>query len=77
LANLLAREVEKLLSGVLGEFIAMATVKKNCELIGTTPDAITSDHLPELAEKIERSIAFFTDKETGRSLAEKVKSVRV
>ena len=49
MANRLAQEVEKILSAAVGDFIAKATVKKNCELIGTTPDALTADQLPALA----------------------------
>lgn len=72
MANLLARDVAKVLSDFLGDFIANATVKKNCELIGTTPDDLTKDQLPMLVEKIERSVIFFSDKATAKALMEKL-----
>jgi hypothetical protein len=77
LANKLAMEIEKLLSDTLGEFIAKATVKKNCELIGTTPDNLTADKLPELADKIDKSVAFFSSQEAGSELATKIRNLKV
>jgi len=75
--NRLAQEVEKILSAAVGDFIAKATVKKNCELIGTTPDDLTADQLPALAEKIEKSVSFFSGKDVGGGVAEKIRSIKV
>lgn len=77
MANKLAQEIEKILSEILGEFIAKATVKKNCELIGTTPDTLTVDQLPELADKIDKSVAFFSGEGDASGVAEKIKAIRV
>lgn len=77
MANKLAQEIEKILSEAVGEFIAKATVKKNCELIGCTPDTLTAAHLPELAEKIDKSVSFFSGKDVGSSLAEKIRALKV
>lgn len=77
MANKLAQEIEKLLSDVVGEFIAKATVKKNCELIGTTQDTLTVDQLPALAEKINKSVAFFSKEAAASGLAEKITAIRV
>jgi hypothetical protein len=77
LSNKLAQEIEKILAEAVGDFIAKATVKKNCELIGTTPDTITPDKLPELADKIDKSVSFFSGKDVGANLAQKVRSLRV
>jgi hypothetical protein len=77
LPNKLALEIEKLLSESVGDFIARATVKKNCELIGTTPETLTPEQLPELAEKIDKSVSFFSGKDAGKALAEKIKMIKV
>lgn len=77
MANKLAQEVEKILSAAVGDFIAKATVKKNCELIGSTPDTLTPAQLPELAEKIEKSVSFFSGKDVGSGVAEKIKAIKV
>lgn len=73
LANRLAQEVEKIIAAAVGDFIAKATLKKNCELIGKTPDQLQPEDLPALAERVERSIAFFSGKEVGSGVAEKIK----
>lgn len=76
MANKLALEIEKMLAESVGDFIAKATVKKNCELIGTTPDTLTADQLPALAEKIDKSVSFFSGKDAGEALAEKIKNLK-
>jgi len=71
----LAQQVEKILASAVGDFIAKATVKKNCELIGCTPDNLTSGQLNDLASNIEKSVSFFSGKETGTEVAEKIRSL--
>lgn len=73
MANKLAQEIEKILADEVGDFIAKATVKKNCELIGATPYTITAAQLPDLAAKISKSVSFFSGKDVGGDLEEKIK----
>ena len=75
MANPLAQQVDKILAGAVGNFIAKATVKKNCELIGATPDTLSSAQLPDLANHIEKSVSFFSGKETGTDVAEKIRNL--
>ncbi len=75
MANPLAQQVEKILASAVGDFIAKATVKKNCELIGASPDTLTTGNLAELAAHIEKSVSFFSGKETGTDVAEKIRSL--
>jgi hypothetical protein len=75
LANPLAQQVEKILASAVGEFIAKATVKKNCEIIGSSPEALTAAQLPELAAHIEKSVSFFSGKDTGTDVAEKIRNL--
>ncbi len=75
MGNPLAQQVERILAGAVGEFIAKATVKKNCELVGATPDTITAAQLPDLAAHIEKSVSFFSGKETGTDVAEKIRNL--
>lgn len=75
MANPLAQQVEKILASAVGDFIAKATVKKNCELIGSKPDTLTPAQLPELAAHIEKSVSFFSGKETGTDVAEKIRGL--
>jgi hypothetical protein len=76
LANSLAQKIERLLSDAMGDFIATATLKKNCDLIGATPDNLTADQLPLLAEHIEKSVSFFNDEDTARKVSEQIRALR-
>lgn len=75
MANPLAQQVERILAGAVGEFIAKATVKKNCEIVGATPDTISAAQLQDLAAHIEKSVSFFSGKETGMDVAEKIRNL--
>jgi len=75
LANPLAQQVEKILAAAVGDFIAKATVKKNCEIIGSTPDTLTAAQLPDLAGHIEKSVSFFSGKDTGTEVADKIRNL--
>lgn len=75
MASPIAQQVEKILASAVGVFIAKATVKRNCEIIGTTPDSLTTGQLQDLATHIEKSVSFFSGKETGTEVAEKIRSL--
>ncbi len=77
MANKLAQEIERVLSDAVGDFIAKATVNRNCELIGTTPDTLSADQLPELAEKIDKSVSFFSGKDIGTAIGDKIREIKV
>ena len=69
----LAQQVEKILASAVGGFIAKATVKKNCEIIGCTPESLSAGQLQELAAYVEKSVSFFSGKETGTEVADKIR----
>ena len=74
--NRLAQEVEKILSEELGEFIAQATLKKGLEQIGCTADKLTGEQLPELAERLEKSVNFFAGSGKGAPLADRIRALK-
>lgn len=73
--NSLATTIQRILSDALGSFVATAALKKNCELIGTTPEVLSVKDLPELAQKVEKSVVFFKDEAAGKDLAEKIRAL--
>lgn len=75
MANRLARDVENILSDALGEFIAQATLKKNCDLIGATVDNLSAAQLPELADRIEKSVKFFSGAGNGKTVADRIRGL--
>ena len=74
--NSLAQAIERMLADAMGNFIASATIKKNCELIGTSTEQLTVEELPALAQKIEKSVAFFKYEPTAKDLASKIRTLR-
>jgi hypothetical protein len=48
-----------------------------CELIGPTPDTLTPQQLPEFAEKIEKSVAFFSKDVGASDIKNKIMSAKV
>lgn len=72
MANKLAQDVGRILSGTLGDFMAQATLKKNCDIIGATPDTLDGSQLPLLAKNIEKSVSFFSGKEASSEVARKI-----
>ena len=52
-------------------------MKKNCELIGASMDTITPTQLPELAERIEKSVSFFSGEDVGKAVAQRVRDIKV
>lgn len=75
MANALAQQVEMILAETVGDFIAKATVKKNCEIIGTTPNDLLSSDLNDLATNIEKSVSFFSGKEAGIEVADRIRAL--
>ncbi len=75
MVNQLSQQVLKILTSAVGEFIARATMKKNCELIGTNPEELSPEELPELAARIEKSVSFFAGKDVGKDVAEKIRGL--
>lgn len=73
--NSLAQTIQRMLSDAMGNFIATATLKKNCELIGTTAEDLSAEQLPALAQKIEKSVAFFKDEATGQDMAQRIRTL--
>jgi hypothetical protein len=75
MSNRLAVDIECILREALGEFVARATLKKNCELIGVSPDSLENSQLKELADRIESSVNFFSGRETASLVAGRVRAL--
>jgi hypothetical protein len=75
MANRLAQEVLATLAEPLGDFIARAVMKRNCERLGIDPESLAPKDLDELSGVFEKSLAVFADPETAKVVAEKVRSM--
>ncbi|MCK4790299.1 MAG: hypothetical protein KAV87_41565 [Desulfobacteraceae bacterium] len=70
MANPYAEKIERLLSPLIGDFMAKMAMKSQCKGLGITPDEIGPQHLDDLAKKIGEALAFHGHKEeTDRIVA--------
>jgi hypothetical protein len=75
MSNQLALDIESILRESLGEFIARATLKKNCELMGVSPDSLDNSQLMELADRIESSVNFFSGRDAASLVSGRVRAL--
>lgn len=73
--NGLAQDVEGALSGLLGGFIAHVAVKKCCERMGVSPDALEDRQLEELAERIESFVNAGLGREEAELVSRRIRSL--
>lgn len=57
--NDLATRVEEILSKEVGDLIARAALRKQCEMIGITVEALGPQHLPRLAERLRSAMSVY------------------
>jgi hypothetical protein len=56
MANKLAQDIENCLKPLTGGLIAKVTVKSQCSAIGTTPDALSQNHLNAFCSRLELAL---------------------
>ena len=76
MANRFADSIEKLLSPLVGDFVAKMAVKSQCRAIGITPEDIGPQHLPDLARKIGAALAFQGKKAEAEGIVKKIETMR-
>jgi hypothetical protein len=75
LANRFADQIERLLSPLIGDFIAKMAVKSQCKSLGITPDQISAQHLDPLSKKIGDALAFHGHKGEASNIIRKIASM--
>jgi hypothetical protein len=63
MANPYAEKIERILTPVVGGFVAKITVRSQCKSLGITPDEIGIQHLDKLSGKIGAALAFHGHKQ--------------
>jgi hypothetical protein len=74
--NDIAQQVKGIIRDEVGEFIGQVTVRKNCELIGTSEESLSYTQLPELAVKIEKFVAFYCGKDSGSAVSTRIMALQ-
>lgn len=70
--NYITAKIESYLLPLIGELLTAATLKVQCEKIGTSVEKLSPMDLPQLVPKIEQALVVFIGKEradkVGRQL---------
>ena len=75
MVNKLAREVDKLLTNLIGAFFAQATLKKIFGDMGVNPEGLGQADLADLADRIEKSVSFIKGQKEAARLAERIREL--
>lgn len=75
MSNIYAEKIERLLSPLVGEFIAKMALKSQCKSLGITPDGIGPGHLDALSKKIGDALAFHGHKNEAASIVKKISTM--
>ncbi|MDD5258437.1 MAG: hypothetical protein PHD29_00500 [bacterium] len=67
--NHIAAKIDSYLIPLIGELLAAATLKVQCEKIGTTVDKLTPMDLPQLAHRIEQALVVFLGLDRAKKIA--------
>jgi hypothetical protein len=67
--NHIAVKIESYLLPLIGELLTAATLKVQCEKIGTSVDKLTAMDLQQLGPRIEQALVVFLGLERARKVA--------
>jgi hypothetical protein len=73
--NRYADQIERLLSPLVGDFVAKMAVKSQCKSLGITPDQIARQNLAELSKKIGDALAFHGHKSEANKIVGIIKNL--
>jgi len=74
--NDIAKQVKGIIKDEVGEFVGQVTIRKNCELIGASEESLSYSHLPELAAKIEKFVAFYCGRDSGSTVSNRIMALQ-
>ncbi len=70
--NYITLKVESYLLPLIGELLTAATLKVQCEKIGTTIDKLSAMDLPNLVPRIEQALVVFLGMERAKKVAHQI-----
>lgn len=74
--NPLANKICGILSPLVGDMMACGVLKSQAIKIGFTEENITIDHIPALAEGIERGLVIFLGSGVAKQIGEKIRDIK-
>ncbi len=75
--NYIALKVESYLLPLIGELLTVATLKVQCEKIGTTVDKLTPMDLPNLVPRIEQALVVFLGWDRAKKVAHQIMMMNI
>jgi len=75
--NNIALKIESFLLPLIGELLTAATLKVQCEKIGTNVDRLTAMDLPKLAPRIEQALVIFLGGERAKRVARQILEMHI
>ena len=73
--NKLVKNIELLLTPLLGSIMASVTIRLQCEKIGVTPDTLSIPDLPKIGDAIERALIVFVGSSKARDVSGSIKTI--
>jgi len=70
--NYIALKIESYLLPLIGELLTAATLKVQCEKIGTNVDKLTAMDLPNLVPRIEQALVVFLGLDRAKKVARQI-----
>lgn len=71
-SSYIALKIESYLLPLVGELLTAATLKLQCEKIGTSVEHLTAMDLPTLVPRIEQALVVFLGKERADKVAKQI-----
>jgi hypothetical protein len=75
--NIIAAKIESFLLPLIGELLTAATLKVQCEKIGTSVEKLTPMDLPPLAPKVEQALVIFLGSDRAKRVAKQILEMNI
>ncbi len=73
--NIYKENIVTILSPYLGKAMTEASLKVNCEKLGIVPDSISSQHVPELCDKLVKGLKVFLGEDKAIKVIDSIQKI--
>lgn len=74
--NPIANQICTMLSPLVGDMMACGIIKSQATKIGFTEETLSFEHLPALADGIEKGLVIFLGSDLAKQIGTKIREVR-
>ncbi len=65
-----------IITPLIGQAIAMGTIKASTTKLGINENTISTEHLPQLAAHIEKGLSIFLGSDGAKKVADQIRAIR-